>query len=154
MGSTKTPHVGTLKMQPHHFVALKRSASSLCGQRVALASSFAARLDELAPGLGQRLIGGPAEDLISTWVEAARCAQRWQNVAPMLKRAVAEMRDVGMRSREFEMMQHAWMATLQDALGDRLDDELREAWRELLGQFILCLREANDSPIGVCATLA
>lgn len=141
-------------METHQFVALKRSASALCGQRPALAQSFTARLDELAPGLGTRMQGSPAEELISCWVESARCAQRWQNVGPLLEKAASDLHDLGMRSREFELLQHAWMSTLQDALGERLDDDLREAWRALLARFITSMREANSGHIGVCATFA
>ena len=140
-------------MQPHQFTALKRSASALCGQRSALAKSFAAHLEELVPGLGSRIEGRIAEDLVSCWVESARCAQRWQNVAPLLEKSAVELSELGMRSREFELLQHGWMSTLQDALGDRLDDELRETWRALLARFVISLRESNEGQIGVCATL-
>lgn len=141
-------------MQSHQFTALKRSASVLCGQRSALALSFASHLDGLIPGLGKRLQGAPAEELISCWVESARCAQRWQNVSALLTRAAADLSDLGIRSREFETLQHAWMATLQDALGERLDDDLREGWRALLASFVVELRATNEGHIGSCATFA
>lgn len=141
-------------MQSHQFSALKRSAAALCGQRAALAQSFTARIDELVPGLGARLQGGPAEELVTAWTEAARCAQRWQNVQPLLDRSAAELTELGVRSREYEVLLHAWMSTLQDALDDRLDDDLREAWRTLLNRFISSLREAGEGQIGRCETLA
>jgi len=133
-------------MQPQSLAALKRCALRVTGHRATLTSRFCARLDELAPGLGRRLEGDASDMLVIGWLEAARCADRWRNVAPLLGRAGAALAACGIRASERDCLPESWVAAIEDTLGEPLDGELRADWRALAARCQQTMERAAAEP--------
>lgn len=133
-------------MQPQRLAELKRCALRVTGHRAVLVSRFCARLDEVAPGLGRRLEGSAGDTLITSWIEAARCADRWCNIAPLLCRAGETMNECGIRESEQACLPACWMSAIEDTLGEPLDDELRQGWQEMAARCLETMHEKMAAP--------
>ena len=114
-----------------------------------LATAFYARLFELDPGL-QDLFAATdmdvqAQKFLAMMREIVRIVDAPETLGPVLRDSGRRHRGYGVVSRDYLTVGEAFLAALEQVLGDRFDDPVRDAWAEAYTQVATVMRNGAGS---------
>ena len=138
-------------MTPHHARLVQQSFANITNHPQTIGIRLCAKLFELAPGMRARFPGDLTQhidkmmELISMTVCAA---DQLESVAPVLRSVGRVHGDV--ESHHFMVFEKVLVWTLAAELGDRFDENVREAWLLLYSKIVQQMMADNDSYAVAC----